>query len=185
MGDRLKLLNRAKLHQKHEADVGDGRTRDECGNAVKSGDVATGSGRDALEKLFDTWQKSVSRPKTKSTKNEHEVQVTKMVKKIPTMQEICSNLGLMPETPPNKTLPAFPNQSRWSIAGYSRGDAHSANRKNSARPSSTATPIPRIEDPHISPADLASESTSWQVCRAFYQGVVVVYAHGVMLTFFW
>ena len=169
LGDRLKLLNRAQLHQEHEADVGDGRSRDECGNAVKSRDSATGSARDALEKLFDTWQKSVSRPKSKNTKNEHELQVTKMVKKIPTMQEICSNLGLMPATPPNKTLPASPNQSRWSIAGYSRGDAHSANRKTSARPSSTATPIPRNENPHVSPTDMASESrASWQVvCRAF------------------
>jgi hypothetical protein len=168
MGDRLKLLNRAQLHQEHEADVGDGRTRDECGNAVKSGDSATGSGRDALKKLFDTWQKSVPRPKTKNTKDDHEVQVTKMVKKIPTMQEICSNLGLMQATTPNKTLPASPNQSRWSIAGYPRGDAHSANRKTSARPSSTATPILRNETSHVSPADLASESrASWQVCRPF------------------
>jgi hypothetical protein len=155
IGDRLKLLNRALLHQE-QAGVGDRRTRD--------------------VKLFDTRQRSLStqgeeRPKTKKNNDEHEVKVevqAKMVKKIPTMQEICSNLGLMPATPPNKTLPVSPNQSRWSIAGFSRGDAHSANRKTSARPSSTATPISRNENSQVSPADLASETrASWQVCRTF------------------
>ena len=158
MGDRLKLLNRAQLHQEREPAVQGRRSRNENGNGARSGVPASGLG---ATPLFDTWQKMLPKEHSKMN-NEHAV--SSMVNKIPTLQQICNNLGLTPATPPNKVLPASPNRSRWSIAGFSRGDASCASHEISDRHSTAmAAAEPRNEKARVSPGDLACETkASWQ-----------------------
>jgi hypothetical protein len=109
MGDRIKLINRAQQHQIHkEESKGHGR-----GSAVAT---------------------AKSGPKLASSLNHSETKGDDRFPKIPTLQQICKNLGMTPEkqpsffqptlarstrkNPPKKPLPSTPD-IRWSIAALS------------------------------------------------------------------
>lgn len=169
MGDRIKLRNRAQENQMHkEESKGNGR-----GAAV----AATKGGPKS------SWLKAntLSHDETKSDDG--------FPTKIPTLQQICRNLGMTPEkqapvfqptlaksTPPKKPIPCPPD-TRWSIAAlsgfipsFSGGNRSihcttpDANISGAARPSSSLV-AEKNETSRVFRKELASESAaSWQVC---------------------